>query len=104
MLNKKTCPLDRSFLFKEGLSWEILPLFYSHEKFMGFSPTFFHSLICLDSGKLSRPKILVFSPFWGIWKQNGERLNALSINKNFFDFLSKILAWMKLLATFNSKW
>jgi hypothetical protein len=31
-------------------------------------------------------------------------LKALRINKNFFDFLLKILAWMKLLATFKSKW
>jgi hypothetical protein len=33
-----------------------------------------------------------------------EELKALTINKNFFDFFEKTLAWMKLLSTFNSKW
>jgi len=50
----------------------------------------------------------VFNIFYGILplalgSKNG-LVNSLKLNKIFFEFFPKLLGWINLLATFNSKW
>jgi len=97
--------MGRSFFVLRKFDLGKSPTFHLEREIHGISPHFFpsHGFSGFITW-LFRTKITVFGPIWRILNHNGESLKALSINKNFFDFLLKTLAWMKLLATFNSKW